>query len=79
MLNIDAGFVGETFTLFNIPPGREGEFQTIELVGVACQSFESQIVQEGESQAYQVIFQGTTCALATRSVAEFFPTDMLRV
>ncbi len=79
ILNIDAGLVGETLTLFNIPAGQEGQFETIELVGQSCQSFESQIVQDGGSQVFQVILQQTTCALAARPAAEFFPTSMLRV
>ncbi|MBP7074275.1 MAG: hypothetical protein KBA81_02705 [Rhabdochlamydiaceae bacterium] len=70
-LNIDPDLAGETFTLFTIPAGQEGEFQTIELVGASCQSFESQIVQDGMLQTFQAILQGTTCSTAMRSQGVF--------
>ncbi|MBP7074276.1 MAG: hypothetical protein KBA81_02710 [Rhabdochlamydiaceae bacterium] len=66
-LNIDPSLAGETFTLFTIPAGQEGQFQSIELMGVSCQSFETQVVQDGTAQIFQAIFQGTTCSNAMRS------------
>jgi hypothetical protein len=71
-LVINPDLIGETLNLFNFPPGTEGQFQTIDLVGQSsCQSFESQVVQDGGSQVFQAIFQGTTCALAARSQTLF--------
>ncbi|MBP7074272.1 MAG: hypothetical protein KBA81_02690, partial [Rhabdochlamydiaceae bacterium] len=74
-LNIDPGLVGETFTLFTIPAGQEGEFQTIKLVGVSCQLVEGDTTTDASGQiVYQVIYQENTCttAQASRPASAFF-------
>jgi hypothetical protein len=79
-LNPDVDTQG-TFTLFSIPSGQEGEFQTIELVGESCQSFEGSTTTDGSAQVvYQVIYQISTCAsTGARALSAYFPFMHLKV
>lgn len=77
-LNIDLIQEGDVITLFTFSAS-QGNFDSLEIEGESCQSFRSQIVQNGASKDFQVVFEGTTCAGAAKPIADFFPGRMLRV
>jgi hypothetical protein len=67
-IDLPTAYEGETITLFTFS-GSEGAFDSLELTGVSCQQFQSQIVDQGEVKAFQIIFSGTSCATLSESTA----------
>jgi hypothetical protein len=76
-LDPDVDLAEQTITLFTFPSGDEGNFQTIELQGVSCLSYDTQTVQNGNANDFQIIFQETTCSTGSKPAASFL--NMLRV
>jgi hypothetical protein len=72
-----------TVTLFSIPAGEEGQFQSIQLVGgSSCQSFIGSTAIDASGQAvYQAAYSINTCtaAVAARPISAFFSMTMLKV
>jgi len=77
-LDPDADLVGQTIALFALPSDEEGVFQTIEIEGVSCLGYDTQIVQDGGSRFFQATFEITTCSTGSKPAVSLLPT-LLRI